>query len=510
MELLFIEVFYLIANDLTFNTFNFIISNMNRKNFLLFIFINLVANNSHLFPCTMILVGKNATADGSVLLAHNNDLPGNIASMIQIVPGQLHPDDQMIEFKNGLQIPQAKETYRLLMMNCYYGFTEGDAKAINEYQVAVAGGTSLKADRNEKARELDPLIKLGVSGYIRYIALQRSKTARECVELIGKMYSKYGIAYPCSVGVADPFEVWYIEAGGGKCWAAQRVQDDSYLAAANGYRIGEINFKDKKNFIYPEYLVAYTLAKGLWKPDKKRFNFAKIFGGKKKQENSYYNTRRIWRTQQLLTPSLEQAPNTFNHPLTLKPDKKITIWKLIEILRDYYQGTPFDTSKQMNLVSGEKERAIGVFNTVHTDVIQLRRDLPVEIGAVLWGGLSASLTTSYVPYYFGVKEIPTAYQIATPKFDIRSAYWHFRGLAVLLEFHLSHLGDEILPVWQDFETRMFSLQTIIEETALTLYKKDKDLALDFLTFYSNGLSLQALEIAKSLKIKLERLTTRAF
>ena len=476
---------------------------MYRKNFILLFIIFLLVVHSLLLPCTMILVGKDATTDGSVLLAHNNDLPGNIASMIQIVPGKQYPKGEMIVFKNGLQIPRAKKTYRMLMMNCYYGFAEGDAKAINEYQVAVAGGTSLKADRNDKAQELDPLVKKGVSGYIRYIALQRAKTARECVQIIGHMYSKYGISYPSGVGVADPKEVWYIEAGGGKCWVAQRVPDDSYLAAANGYRIGEVDFKDKKNFIYPSYLISYTVEKGLWKPGKKQFNFADIFGGKKKTENSYYNARRVWRAQQLLTPSLQQDPNAFNQPWALKPDQKITIQKLINVLRDYYRDTPFDISKHIDSSPEEKERAIGVFNTVHTDVIQLRKDLPVDIGAVLWGGLSAALTTPYVPYYFGIKKIPLPYRVAGPEFDHRSAFWHFRALTVLLEPRLSQLIGEILPVWQDFEDRLFSMQADVEKTALELYKKDKELARDFLTFYSNGLSLQALEMAKSLKIELE-------
>lgn len=465
---------------------------------------------SHLYPCTMILVGNEATADGSVLLAHNNDLPGNIAAMIRIVPGKQHSRGEMIAFKNGLQIPQAEKTYRMLIMNCYYGFAEGDARAVNEYQVAVAGGTSLKEDRNDNARQLDPLIKNGVSGYIRYIALQRSKTARECVEIIGRMYTKYGISYPSGVGVADPHEVWYIEAGGGKCWAAQRIPDNSYLVAANGYRLGEINTNDRENFIYPSYLISYTLEKGLWKPGKRHFNFAKVFGGKKKKENDYYNARRVWRAQQLLTPSFRQAPDSFIHPVTLRPDQKIILPKLIEILRDYYQGTPFDISKNTASISipGKKERAIGVFNTVHTAVIQLRKNLPVEIGAVMWGGVSASLTTPYVPYYFGVKEIPSAYQAAGPEFDDRAAFWHFWALTILLEPRLSLLIGEILPAWQDFEARLFAMQADLEKTALELYKKDKDQARDLLTFYSNGLSLKALEMAKLLKIKLKTQTAK--
>jgi len=478
---------------------------MNRKNitvgFLLITF--QLAIYSGLFPCTMILAGKESTADGSVLLAHNNDLPGNIASMIQIVPAKQHPAGGMIAFKTGLQIPQAAQTYRMLVMNCFYGYAEGDAKAINEYQAAIAGGTSLKDDRNDKAREADPLIKNGVSGYTRYIALQRSKTARECVEIIGKMYSRYGIAYPSGVGVADPNEVWYIEAGGGKCWAAQRVPDNSYLVVANGFRIGDIDFNDKKNFIYPPYLKSYAIRKGLWKPGKNTFNFARIFGRKTINEHNYYNARRVWRAQRLLTPSVKQAPDALTHPFTLKPDEKITIPRLIAVLRDYYQGTPFDISRQTATASRPGERAIAVFNTVHTDVIQLRNGLPPEIGAVMWGGVSASLTTPYIPYYFGIKEIPTPYKIAGPRFDNRSAFWNFRMLTILLESRFSPLIKEIVPVWQNLETRLFAMQAAVEKSALELYKKDKEQAKDFLTFYSNGLSLKALEMAKELKVKLE-------
>jgi dipeptidase len=453
--------------------------------------------------CTMILAGKDATGDGSVLLAHNNDLPDTIASLIRIIPGQKHEPGEMILFKNGLKIPQAAQTFRMLMMNCYYGFSEGDAVAINEYQVAIAGGVALKGDQNREAQEADPLIKTGVSGYIRYIALQRSRTARECVEIIGKIYSTYGISYPSGVGVADPNEVWYMEAGGGKCWAAQRVPNDAYLAVANGYRIGAVDFEDKKNFIYPPYLKKFAIEKGLWETNQKVFDFAKIFGGKKQTENNHYNARRVWRAQHLLTPSLEQDPDAFTHPVMLKAGKKITISRLIGILRDYYKETPYDVSKNISRQPGSKERAIGVFHTVHTDVIQLRSNMPPEIGAVIWGGVSSSLTTPYIPYYLGIKEIPSPYGAAGPQFDNNSAFWHFRTLTTLLELGFYTLIKEILPVWETMEGRLLSLQEPVEKTALELYKNDKEAARDFLTFYTYGLSLKALQMAKELNKKIK-------
>lgn len=462
--------------------------------------------------CTMVLVGKDATVDGSVLLAHNNDLPGHIASLIEIIPAKEHKPGDVIEFKNGLTLPQVPRTQRMLMMYCFYGFAEGDTIAVNEHQVALAGGVSLKADRNENARKLDPLVKTGVSGLVRIVALERAKTARECVEIIGDLYSKHGISYPSGVGIADPNEIWYIEAGGGKCWAARRVPDDAYLAVGNGYRIGNVDLNDKKNFIYPSYLKSYMIKKGLWKRGKKTstFNFAKTFGGKKVKEKNYYDARRVWRAQQLLTPSFKQNPGTFSHPLMLKPGKKVTIKQLFGVLRDYYKSTPFEVcgSGGITVKGDSKERAIGIFRTVHTDVLQLRKELPPEIGAVMWAGVGSAFTTPYVPYYFGINGTPKPYRTAGPEYDGNSAFWHFRALANRLEDKFPALIGNILPVWQSMENKWLAMQGNIEKAALELYKTDKKLAMEFLTSYSYGLSIKALEKVKSMREQMETQSAR--
>ncbi len=450
--------------------------------------------------CSMILAGKKATADGSVLLAHNNDLPGDVASLIQIVPAKKYQDSATISFKNGLQIPQASQTFRMLIMNCYYGFAEGDAVAINQYQVAIAGGVSLKDDRNDKARELDPLVKKGVSGYIRYIALQRAKTARECVQIIGEMYSKYGISYPSGVGVADANEAWYLEAGGGRCWVAQRVPDNAYIAVTNGYRIGVIDFDDKENVIYPPYLKDFAVKKGLWNPKEKLFHFARIFGGKREKENSYYNARRVWRMQKLLNPSNDLNPDHFTHPIMLKPEKKITLKMLFAILRDYYQGTPYDITEEEICVPGvEKERPIALFNTVHTNVIQLRNNMPADIGGVMWAGVGSPLAVIYIPYYLGINHVPEPYCTAGAEFDPQSAFWQFRRLSRLSEAYFPTFKKALYPFWQPIENSMLGFQDQMERETLEMYKKQPQRARQLLTDYTNGLATKTLDLAKSLK-----------
>lgn len=109
--------------------------------------------------------------------------------------------------------------------------------------------------------------------------------------MIGNLYSKYGIGYPSGVGVADTNETWYLETGGGKSWAAMRIPDTCYFIAANSYRIQQIDFEDRLNFITSKGLRDFCINNDLLKKDE-NFNFAKIFGGgvKEKDGNNYYNT----------------------------------------------------------------------------------------------------------------------------------------------------------------------------------------------------------------------------
>ncbi|MEA1896446.1 MAG: C69 family dipeptidase, partial [Bacteroidota bacterium] len=168
------------------------------------------------------MAGKECSVSGEVLLAHNNELSGVEASMLKLVSGtekiNLLPGNKSLDL----------QAYKMLILQTNKGFAEGDAVAVNERGVAIAGGLSLKADRNSKVKLLDPLLKNGLGGGVRYLALQHSKTARECIQLMGELYTEFGIKYPSGVGVADSNEIWYMETGGGKSWAAIRIPNDHF------------------------------------------------------------------------------------------------------------------------------------------------------------------------------------------------------------------------------------------------------------------------------------------
>jgi dipeptidase len=375
--------------------------------------------------CFLLMVGKDASANGQVLLAHNNDLSGIEASMLRRVPA-----DEKINLLPDSSV-SFKQNYEMLVLQTNIGFAEGDAVAINKHGVAIAGGLALKRDRNCHAEKLDPLVPSGLGGGVRYFALQHAKTARECVKIIGELYNEYGISYPSGVGIADTSEVWYLEAGGGHAWAAVRIPDDAYLVAANSYRIGEINYKDTINFICSPKLIAFCKTYDIGDKSKRAFNFRDFFGNgfKEKFGNNYYNTRRLWRAIDILNPSMQLSSEKEVYPLFIKPEAKVELQDCFTILRDCYSGTPFDIFKHDNL--DNPERSIAVWNCVHTNVITLSPGKSTDYGCVLWTGLSSPFTAIYTPVYFGSRIIPSGFDLAPTDFDHHSAFWIFKKLGDL-------------------------------------------------------------------------------
>ena len=165
--------------------------------------------------CYMLIGCRNAFESGVMLGGHNDDLFGYDAALMEIYPHAHHEPGASIQLPTGPVIPQPRETDRLLMLRTFRGNLAGDTIAINEHNVCLMGGDNLAMDRNDRAAAADPVVDKGVAGGVRLVALMQSKTARECVERIGRYYTEYGNRFPCAVGVFDTEEAWYIEGGGG-------------------------------------------------------------------------------------------------------------------------------------------------------------------------------------------------------------------------------------------------------------------------------------------------------
>lgn len=456
--------------------------------------------------CYMIMAGKDTTQNGEVLVAHNNDLSGTVASSLGRWERATHRPDEVIEFPSGLVIPQAPLTYEWFALQIYKGTAEGDTIAINEYGVSIAGGVAQGAARNAGVKAADPLLPDGLTGGVRYIALQRSQTAEECVSKMGSLYSQYGITYPSGVAVADKDEIWFIEASGGHYWAAVRIPDDKVLIVANAYRIQEIDCDNDPNVKCAPGLVQFSIDNGLYDPASGPFNFAKAFGIRAR-----YNVMREWRGIDLVAPYLGVDLAVDDFPMYVSPDELVSIQSLISVLRDTYKGTPYDRF----LPGGAESRPIGGNHAIHVSVVQLRDNMPVDIGAVMWAGLGPVYATPFMPVYYGATSYPAPFMnISGPVFDADSAFWTFRTLGDMIDPHYMFVGEETIAEYQIMEETFFAEQDAIDQEALAIFNKSgrgrghQKQARRFLTDYSTGALESGLAMAK--EITNELYTTFAY
>ncbi len=464
-------------------------------------------SDSSPFRCTSVIVGKNATADGSVLLGHNEDWADYLKPLSWNPRKKYEPAD-VFKLRDGQTIPQVEETYAFI-------WTAAECNGINEHQVALVDDTgSCRKElwQNERGIDLEELVTL---------AFQRSRSAREAVKLMGGLIERYGYRSHNGkdgdiISIADPNEGWWMEVTIGGIWIAQRVPDNAFVVLANRFRIGEVDLQDSTRFLACPNLIEFAKRKGWYDPDHGAFHFYRTYGTEE-DARSPYNTRREWRGNCLLAGKIfEEKKN----PLIVIPMRKVSPQDLMALLRDHYEGTQYDLTNGYERGSPHRtaERTICRMDTDASTVTQLRSWLPPEIGGVLWLSAGTPCSSVYLPFYLGVLEFPKPFSFLSQGYNGNNAYWVFNSLENLVDTYYSEKRkfgaaearaiDHVARFWKVFEEDEFALQDSIEKTALDLYKKDKALVRSFLTTYSNGLGLRAfsdaLELSDTLRTKYYR------
>lgn len=472
--------------------------------------------------CTTITVGKLASFDGSVITTHTCDSRQD-RTWIDIVPSKRHKPGTMRKTyldshktvsaydlsKQVLkgEIPQVPITHKYL---------NTALPCINEYQVAVGESTFTGKE-----------IMRSDNGIIDYyevnrLMLERAKTAREAIKVADEVTKKYGyIDGGECFSIADPNEVWHLEIIGpgkgkkGAVWAAQRVPDDHVSVNANGSRIREIDLSKPDYFMASENYQSRAIELGLYDPNSgKPFEFCYVYADRK----SLATRRREWRVFNLMAPNMDLDPNGENFPFSIKPEKKVTPQKIMEIYRDTYEDTPFDMTKFMVVPEMDDhynftgkyikspyanpfmhydmmplfkinggwnhmgERCIARYYCTYATIIQARGWLPNEIGGLVWFGYDNPAMTAYAPIYIGIEKVPEPYKICgRPGFNRDCGWWAFNRVADLSAQKWGHMRHDVKKVWKDFEEKALKLQKEVEEEALTLYKKSPKKAQEYLT-----------------------------
>lgn len=486
------------------------------------------------FPegCTVILVGKKASTDGSVMVTHTADCglcdwtfryipavdhePGSMRKIYHIDQIRTWPpevgqkwDVILRENFTGLEIPQVSRT------NAYI---HGVFGYMNEHQLAM-GESTIGCQRN--MRNPTPAAKMDIT-MLTLLAMERCKTAREAITLIGGLAEKYGYGYVDSgemLAVADTREAWIFEimpvgplwtpesGKPGAVWCAQRIPDDHVSFCPNESRIGEIDLEDTKNFLASSNAVSFAEEKGLWDPESGTpFNWKKTYSPTQGSAASTQARRgRLWRLFDLVSPShgFDEATPNMDLPFSVKPDNQLSLKDVIALMRDKYQGTPYDPAAGLrggpfanpNWYSGFNldgqnyagPRCVCVNKVEYTTVAVCRDWLPNPIGGVVWLAFGAQDTSCYMPLYAGITRIPPSFSIGDHwNFDHHSARWAFDYVDFHTQVAYSYAIKDVMEAQMKWEDTAIDRSQAIEKTALELYKQDPKLAVEFLTDYSNN------------------------
>ena len=484
-----------------------------------------VAQDSKYFEsdnCTSILVGKKASVDGATMTSHSCD-SGTDRTWINRVPRKTHPkgamapifkrskrtkgpDDPNTENKIG-EIPQVPVTY---------GYINTAYAVMNEHQLAI-GETTFGGKR-----ELYSKNGLIDAPELYRLILERAKTAREAIKVADELTKEYGYI---DVGecftFADPNEVWFFEILGpgkdkkGAVWAAVRIPDEEISISANASRIRTLDLKDKDNYMASDNVYSLAEEMGWWDPKSgEEFEFCYAYA----HRTSMGCRLREWRVLSLVAPSLKLNPYSENYPLSVKPDKKVSIKDIRNIFRDNYQGTQFEMDRNLfvknrkgewikspiaspfmngdlrTLLNLKRERPICVPYATYVQITQSRAWLPNEIGGVVWIGYDNPALTPQIPFYVGINEMPKSYLIeGRYEYSLDCAWWAYRRVAKLAVMRYQEIKEDVRKVWEPMEEGLYAAQEAFEMGAVEVAKTDKKKLRELLTKYCSDAAEKAVK-----------------
>lgn len=456
--------------------------------------------------CSNFIVGKKASVDGSVMCSYSADDYGMFQYLCHY-PAAKHAKGEMRKIfdwdsnKYYGEIPEAAETYNVI----------GN---INEWQVTI--GETTYGGREEMVDST------GIMDYgsLIYVALQRSKTAREAIKVMTTLANTYGYnSGGETFTICDPNEAWIMEMMGkgagskGAVWVALRIPDDAICAHANQSRIGKFNMKDKKNVMYAKDVVSFARSKGWFKGKDADFSW-KMAYAKPDFSGRRFCDARAWAMLNHfydMSPYLDWAlgknPDAQDMPLWVVPNKKVSVKDVENVMRDHYEGTPLSVADGSDIgggiwempyrptplmykVDGKQyfnERPVSTQQSGFVFVSQMRSWLPREIGGVFWFANDDANMAAFTPVYCSMTERPECYN--TPgadavHFSKKNAYWVCNMTSNMVYPRYSLMFPTLKEVRDSLDNSYFAAQAGVEKKAQELYAQNPQAAVKYLNDYS--------------------------
>jgi dipeptidase len=468
--------------------------------------------------CTNFLITKGASADGSCMISYSAD-SHTLFGELYHWPAATYPEGSLLdiyEWDTGKylgKIKQASRTYNVV----------GN---MNENQVAI-GETTFGG-----REELVDTAGIMDYGSLIYVALQRSGTAREAIRIMTELVAEYGYySSGESFSISDPNEVWIMEMIGkgkpvavkdkkgriswkydkGAVWVAIRIPDGYISGHANQARITTFPLNDPDNCIYASDVISFARNKGLYNGEDKDFSFSDTyapvdFGGAR------FCEARVWSGFNKVTKGMDKyldyakGENLHNRmPLYVKPEKKLTLQDAFGLMRDYYQNTPLDMTKDAgagpygNIVRWRpltwkvdgveycNERAISTQQTGFSFIAQSRSYVPAPLGGIIWFGVDDTYTTVYIPMYTCMTDIPETFAVGNGDmmtFSENAAFWVFNQVSNFAYTRYQDMIPEIQKKQAQMENNFIAMVPAMDKIAFEKSKTSMNDAIQFLTDFS--------------------------
>ena len=479
--------------------------------------------------CTNLIVGKNASADGSVIVSYSADDFGSFGYLRHFAAGK-HGKGSMRSVYNwetnnyAGEIEEAAETYNVI----------GN---MNEHQLTITETTfGGRPELVDSTGLLD-------YGSLIYITLQRAKTAREAIRVMTDLIDRYGYnSGGESFTIADENEAWVMDLIGkgpgrkGAVWVAMRVPDDCICAHANQSRIRRFPMDDPENCLYAKDVVELAREKGYYKGKDSDFSFCEAYAPADFSALRFCEAR-VWSFFNRYAEGMDRyLPYASGEdlqgepmPLFVRPERKLSVQDVKDMMRDHYEGTPLALDDDPGMgpfeapyrptpltwsVDGKtyfNERPISTQQSAFVMVSQMRSWLPDYVGGVLWFGCDDANMMAFTPVYCCTDLVPECYSDKVAdglNFSFKSAFWVCNWVSSIVYPRYSQMFGELKNVRDRLEKDYNALQDRTEKEALALAKEDgkgEEAARDYLTDYTNrvaaGMLYEWMELGKRLMVK---------
>ena len=440
--------------------------------FLLTMFILMLEFSTYILACTGVIVGKGLTSDGSFIFGRNEDFlvePEHNKNFIVHEGGKNKPGEIFTDASNGFTYPLPETRYKYISVPDVTP-EEGifDEAGYNEFGVAI--DTTVSADSNDKIKKIDPYVKDGLAeSAMPTVILPYVKTAREGVLRLAEIIKTKGAAEGNILVIADKKEMWYIEIYSGHQFVAIKYPDDKFSVFPNTYFLGTIDLNDKNNVIKSDDIEKVAKDAGSYVTVNGKMHLAKSYA----PDMTDGNRSRAYSGILQLNPKANITYTDEVYELFQTRDKKISVQDVMAVLRNRLENTNFTVAKRKQNNDTAKY-PISNENGIESHIFQIKKDLPANVGGIMWLAMAGAKYSPFVPYYGNIKATYDTYHVKGTSYNENSYYWVAENVNLNMENASDDVKNNYLKKIKNFENKKIAEQNSLNKKIAKMTPKEAE------------------------------------